>query len=162
MCAHECLCVYVVLTESLPERNLEVSHMRGCWYRSGLPSGSSGSLLPCWSCCRGSWKPELLCSLMRPQPGDNGRKALCEEADEEKEKGKEEDCLPQPYRHSRIPRNPSKVTAREVVVCGGPWAGRWEEGRWRLKDSERGVRVDFLTYWLVFIVRACVIMWCKC
>lgn len=100
---------------------------------------------------------------MRPQPGDNGRKALCEEAEEEKkEKGKEEDCLPQPYRHSRIPRNPSKVTAREVVVCGGPRAGRWEEGRRRLKDGQRGVRVDFLTYWLVFIVCACVIMWCKC
>lgn len=54
------------------------------------------------------------------------------------------------------------MTAREVVVCGGPWAGRGEEGRRRVKDKERGVRVDFLTYWLVFIVCACVIMWCKC
>lgn len=63
---------------------------------------------------------------MRLQPGDNGRKAQCEEAEEEKE---EEDELPRPPGHSRIPLNPSKVTAREVVVCGGPWAGQREGGR---------------------------------
>ena len=142
MCAHECFCVYVVLTESLPERNLEVSHMRGCWYRSGLPSGSSGSLIPCWSCCRGSWKPELLCSLMRPQPGDNGRKALCEEAEDEKEKekgkGKEVGCSLSPTdiaaSHGIHPR-----WQREkwwCVVGPGLGEGRKGGGGWRIRKEE--------------------------
>lgn len=64
----------------------------------------------------------------------------CEEAEEE-EKEEEEDYLPQPSRHSRIPLNPSKVTAREVVVCGGPWAGQREERR-GLDGKERENRKE--------------------
>lgn len=47
-----------------------------------------------------------------------------EDAEEE-----EEDYLLQPLRHSRIPLNRSKVTAREVVVCERPWAGQREVRR---------------------------------
>lgn len=159
---------WVWKTESSPKRNLEAGHMRGCWYRSGLPPSSSGSLFPCWSCWWDSWKPELLCRLMRLQLGDNRRKAQCEEAVEEEEKKEEEDYLSQPSGHNHISLNPSKVTVREVLVRGGPWAEAEGRGEWRVREpvpagwEKRRRRVDFLTYWLVFIACACVIMWCKC
>lgn len=44
--------------------------------------------------------------------------------------------LPQPSGHGRIPLNPSKVTVREVLVCGGPWAEQREGGSWKLKNEE--------------------------
>lgn len=76
---------------------------------------------------------------MRLQLGDNRRKAQCEE----EEKKEEEDYLSQPSGHNHISPNPSKVTVREVLVRGGPWAeGRGGESGGRasryLQDEKRG------------------------
>lgn len=73
---------------------------------------------------------------MRLQLGDNRRKAQCEEAVEEEEKKEEEDYLSQPSGHNHISLNPSKVTVREVLVRGGPWAEAEAEGRgeWRVRE----------------------------
>lgn len=79
-------------------------------------------------------------------------------------------------RRRTIYLSPQDITTSHWIHPRWQWEKCWcvvgpgqrqrggESGGWgsRYLQEKRRRRVDFLTYWLVFIACACVIMWCKC